>query len=309
MSDETQGPEAQDEVQLQLLPDKPPKPKGMRVKVWALPKTYARPVAEWVRTMPHTGVFQSVALVQTEDGYRWADGRKRGASVLAAYDQFGAPDDVPALVFSKGTPLRLAAAITLMANLQRHESPASEMEAIEQIMADGITDPKVIARDLGVPVQTIQKRLALQALAPELRTALDEGRIYPSVAERAAKLDPERQRKLVGILEEKGTVIGHDVAEAKKVRQAEAVALLPDDVFESPSAEEAGGAGPFTIDGSSTIELQANGSPWYPLRVTLEHSLELVPDGEDELVEESIRSLVTSALDHIGDVEAAEVAS
>jgi hypothetical protein len=145
MAESVQDVDVQGE-QLVLLPETPPKPKAKRIKLDDLPPVHVKPVPEWLPGMMHVGVFQSIAVIAREDGgYRMADGRRRVATARLARERGGSIDDVPALVFPAGTPVSVAAAITLMANLQRAPNPANELEAIEQMMelfskvVDGVT--------------------------------------------------------------------------------------------------------------------------------------------------------------------------
>jgi hypothetical protein len=163
------------------------------------------------------------------------------------------------------------------------------------MMAEG-ADIDTIARELGIHKATIHQRLRLSALVPELREALDAGKIAPGVAEKAARLDASRQQELVAVLQERGTVTGKDVDGVRRVRQQEAVALLPDDVFAAPDLEEVG-IGPAAPGSEATrIEIPATGDPWYAFRVTIARVMDLIPDDADVERVERIRSLLTSAL-------------
>jgi hypothetical protein len=80
--------------------------------------------------------------------------------------------------------------MALALHAARSASPASELAAIEAILASGEEEAatvKEIAAQTGMPVQTVRRRLRLRALSAGLREAFDRGEITPSVAEAAAK--------------------------------------------------------------------------------------------------------------------------
>ena len=125
------------------------------------------------------------------------DGRRRAkAIVLLAEDgQWPTPAQVEALVIAGGDARRqeIRGGLTLALHASRSASPASELEAIETILAiagaDGETATvKQIAAQTGLSVQTVRRRVRLRSLIADLRRAFDEGRIPASVAEAAARL-------------------------------------------------------------------------------------------------------------------------
>lgn len=249
-----------EESQLKLLPDTPYRPKAKRIKLSDLPSVSVRPTAEFAANVKAVGVWQSIAVVErhpsdSADLYLIADGRRRiAASRLAEFA------DIPALVFPAHTPIATAYAMTLSLNMQRSPNIAGELEAIEGLIRDGANEQH-IAKELGIPVVTIRKRLKLGRLIPELREGLNVGRIWPGVAEKAAVLSTDQQRQLVPVLGEKGTVRGTDVDALKRVRQTEAVASLPVEVFTSPPnpADAVAGGAPVAQDGQTPVE---HPSPW-----------------------------------------------
>ena len=103
------------------------------------------------------------------------------------------PATVPAVIVS-GAGTRLAsvrAALTLALHASRSASPASELQAIEELLAGGgeaADKVKRIAEETGMPVQTVRRRLRLRALSPALRKAFEAGELAATVAEAAAKL-------------------------------------------------------------------------------------------------------------------------
>ena len=133
--------------------------------------------------------------------YRVIEGRRRARSAKHARDADpAAPDTIEAVILTlNGTTGRTAeATLALMLNHVRSASPATELRAIETILTTArdaghaITDTD-IARETGMPVGRIRKRLRLRALRPELRAAFDAAKITVTVAEKAAGL-PDRQQ-------------------------------------------------------------------------------------------------------------------
>ncbi|MDZ7355784.1 MAG: ParB/RepB/Spo0J family partition protein [candidate division KSB1 bacterium] len=142
--------------------------------------------------------------------------RKHGFEEIKSYV---IPADVPAGI-----------ALALILNHQRSQNIMSDLLAIEELLSQGIPVEE-IARQTGIPVQTVHKRLKLQKLIPEMREKLAAGLISPGSAERASKLKPEEQQALA----ENKVVTGKMVDEARSVKAVE----LPAFLFETPGADTA----------------------------------------------------------------------
>jgi hypothetical protein len=116
------------------------------------------------------------------------------------------------------------AVVGLTTNAVRKPNPLEELRRIETLLDQGASEGQ-IAKATGMPLGTIRKRLKLKRLAPELRAALDEGRVAVSVAEQAAKLTKTQQRDLAA---QDGPITAATVKDKRQVQVQEIVALWPD---------------------------------------------------------------------------------
>ncbi|MGO9882227.1 MAG: hypothetical protein ACLP4R_29910 [Solirubrobacteraceae bacterium] len=126
--------------------------------------------------------------------------------------------------------------LTLALHASRTASPASELQAIEIILATGDAESESltvteIAAQTGMSVQTVRRRLRLRSLTPALRAAFDEGKITASLAEAAARLPAACQQKLEGQLEAGSRLSAADVREIARHGTADATGELPDELF------------------------------------------------------------------------------
>jgi hypothetical protein len=92
--------------------------------------------------------------------------------------------------------------LTLALHASRGPSPASELKAIETILAIGGADGETatvgqIAAQTRLSVQAARRRLRVRSLIADLRQAFDEGRTPASVAEATARLSEAQQQALV----------------------------------------------------------------------------------------------------------------
>ena len=129
--------------------------------------------------------------------------------------------------------------MTLALHASRTASPASELEAIETILATGGAESeavtvKEIAAQTGMSVQTVRRRLRLRSLTPALRAAFDKGKITASLAEAAARLSEAHQTTLEQQLESDNRLSLADVREVARDRTAGATGELPGGLFIEP---------------------------------------------------------------------------
>jgi hypothetical protein len=147
-------------------------------------------------------------------------------------------EDIPALVFPFGTPLRMAAAIALSENTHRAPNPITDLEAIEELARQGYGHEE-IAHTLRIPLNVLDARMVLARLSTPMRQAVANGRIAVGVAQRIARLDSERMRDMEALLQTNGRVSGSDVRAAMQNRSDAAQAHIPDEVFGAlPAAAE-----------------------------------------------------------------------
>lgn len=208
-----------------LFPDEEVEIIDQYVSLYDLPIVVGKePSPELVRSVKLVGLIQPPIVVKRGDGYEIVDGRRR----IAAARMAGLVD-IPIRIVSADA-LGATDALTLTANATRAENPASELAAIEKLVALGF-DIKEIAKTTGMKSATIQKRLRLRSLTPRLRSAFDSGAIPVGVAEEAAKLPDVAQARLVVRLDD-GERLTHDVIrEEKSARAQAAAAALPLDFF------------------------------------------------------------------------------
>jgi len=211
-------------VTLSLFPERPPELEAEEIALQDLPADLALlgppPDAALVASIRQCGVLQPVLLLRAGSGALLvADGRRRVKAARAA-----GLETVPARVAPDDGSLN--ALLSLVTHGTRHDNPAAELDAIEQLLQTGASE-QAIARETGLSRTTIQRRLRLRDLEPRLRDAYRLGRLATGVAEAVAKLPPPAQARLAEQLGARGTLSGVAVADERRVRQAEAVVALP----------------------------------------------------------------------------------
>lgn len=174
----------------------------------------AEPNADFTASIERLGILQPVALIATSRAneapprpFVVADGRRR---IVAA--RRAGLSTVPAVIFPLGTSRAHAASITLSTNFQRRGNPISELEAIEELMALGLSRTDIAER-LRLPIRTINSRLRLSNLIDGLRVELSTGLLTLHAALAAAQLGHEDQERILASLEQ-----GHPWS-ARRVRE------------------------------------------------------------------------------------------
>jgi len=159
--------------------------------------------------------------------YRVIDGRRR----LDAARKNGLTQ-IPAIVLPNGGGITYDA-LAAGANLARAYAPLDEAAHIETLMNRGGFTPEMISKELGLPLGTIKSRIKLISLPTELRAAVDQKRISPSVAAAAANLTPKQQQVAIKTLKQKNNLTRDDIT---SIRLADKQALLESvqAIFEPP---------------------------------------------------------------------------
>ncbi len=233
--------------QLELLPPAPPELRRESISLELLDGFQdATPSAKLRELIHELGLLQPIIVATGDSGrYQVIDGRRRAKAIalLAEEDRWPAPAQLEALVIEGDDTRRheVRGGLTLALHASRSPSPASELQAIETILAVGGADResatvKQIAAHTGLGVQTVRSRLRLRSLIAELRLAFDEGRISASVAEAAARLPEAQQRALVHQLGGKAGLTLARVREQSRKQTGEATAELPDELFDQRAA-------------------------------------------------------------------------
>lgn len=166
--------------------------------------------------------------------YAVIDGRRR------ALDSFTSGDsEMIVTVLPEETNSRTIAGIAASLNINRKPNPLQEARHLQNMVGSGMLAEQ-IADTLGIPLQTIKKRLRLLRLPDDITEALEAGKIAPGVAQRIANLSEPQVQKLQTILKEKGKLQGKDVRrvqEKAKVEQAKALGEQVAIGFQMPDVE------------------------------------------------------------------------
>lgn len=180
--------------QLQLLPNKPVTPKFALVVLSELPQILpsSDPDKAFIRSIEKFGILQPVGLIESDQGYQVAFGRRR----IQAARTLGLIS-IPAQIYPVGwTPGEI---LTLVENQQRKDNLVALLEAIESLRLRAT--PSEICAAVGITKAELYKALKLiDGLIPELRLALSQGRISSSSARNAIKLTQKQQQTLAGAI-------------------------------------------------------------------------------------------------------------
>lgn len=134
-------------------------------------------------------ILREIVSEEGELAYGIIDGNRRVASARAAELA-----TVPARVVSDITEAD-AAQVTLLTNSFRTGNYVTELWALRALERSGI-DRRKLPAITGMTASTIETRETLSRLDRRLFIALAEGKIGPTVATAAARLDPEIQARL-----------------------------------------------------------------------------------------------------------------
>ena len=261
--------------QLSLIPDKLVTPKARKVVLSDLPEDLMGPEPEqgFIDSIQKYGFLQPIGLLEDGDRYQVAYGRRR----IRAARTLGLIS-IPALIYPLGwTP---ASVLTLIENKHRKDNLPAQLDAIATLRLSATPEEICVAVGMSQP-ELAQAIKMLNALAPELRDAMRDGRIKTTTAKQAAKLPIEQQQALA----QQDSIKSKDVAQyfhATEKPKPETEALFVPESQAEPSAVVA----PNEKVAKQRWKLQAK-----PL---IEQLLAIVPEGEDvreylELVANSLK--------------------
>lgn len=225
--------------QLELLPAKAPKCRRATLPLADITGfDNAMPDSELIEQIARLGLLQPIVVAgSAQRRYEVIEGRRRAKAVqlLAADGRWPSPPRLDVVVVDglEGAAL-MPAGMMLALHASRAPSPASELQAIEAILAAGdeeVGTIKAIAAQTGVPVQTVRRRLRLRNLIPALRAAFDLGEISVSIAEAAARLTVEQQAGLDRRLAAGERLTLTAIREVSRERAEMATAELPEGLF------------------------------------------------------------------------------
>lgn len=232
------------------------------------------PSPGFVENLERVGVIYPIAVRALGDGsYHVIDGARRVLSCRLLAKRLSPEEQVlkginplAAVIFPP--ECTDTEALTLILNYQRSENIARDFLAIETLFRRGFTE-EAIADELSMDLVTIRQRVRLLGLLPELRTAFLECRIRPGIAERLAKLSPERQAQLLPVLEDAGKLTGKDLDALTRVQAQAVVSALPFEAFNTP------GVGELTGEQSTSLvsSQQPEGSGWKKQVLEVAHAL------------------------------------
>ena len=131
--------------------------------------------------------------------------------------------------------------LTMRLHKLRAENFVADVRAIEKLIAQQLSE-KEIGDLTGLKPQEIDRRKRLVTADKRIIEAVLAGRARINVAEAAAKLPPNQQRKLMDSVGDQPLKSSH-IAEIKTAQSEKAVKALPQALFESPSPEQTAPAG------------------------------------------------------------------
>jgi len=222
--------------QLKLVPDTIEQGVLRSVMLDQLPKQLPGdpPAQAFINTVRDFGVIQPIILIEGSQGFTVCGGRNR----IRASRLLGLTE-IPAIVYPAGwvSPSSLA----LIENAHRRQNALSDLLAITELAASGYDD-EAISTQLGISKGTLKARLRLRNLVPELAQALNEGKMFVTVAEEICVMSPSQQQDLIAVYKKNGKITAADVKAAQAVQAATVTAALPEEVFADPNSAPAAAA-------------------------------------------------------------------
>jgi ParB-like chromosome segregation protein Spo0J len=235
-------------VQMELIPTVAPTTERRILRLDELPLAHvgSRAERDLIENIKVFRVQVPIVVRERDGAYILVDGRRRVAAQRIALEEIikahGADSDeaealrtIKAEIIS-GVTAAMASVLTIGLHATRRENPASELEAIEDLLKIGAQEAD-ICEATGLQPHQVRARLRLQRLTPALRAAFSDGRITHSTAADAARLPLAMQKKLEGKLTPGERLTSKDVRAARSAQAVEATGLLPDDIF-APIPEE-----------------------------------------------------------------------
>jgi ParB/RepB/Spo0J family partition protein len=211
--------------QTSLLPSEAITPRFEQVETDHLVFTTQTISGVFKSSIERLGILQPLVVIGpvmggTRENYAVVCGRRRATAAAALSLR-----TVPALVFPRGTPRGMAAAMAITENNHRRPNVLTDLLAIEDLLRRGFSE-RTISDELGVPIQTVKARLRLKQLPDILRAALDSTAISATLADRIVRLPSEEQTRLARQWRETGRLTIADVRAARTVSAETQLAML-----------------------------------------------------------------------------------
>lgn len=188
-----------------------------------------RPTASFIRDVRNNGVLESIIVEKVGDHLFVKDGKRR---VLASVE---CGFKVIAAVVIETANRTQGDVLTLSANMHRRPNPVAELKAIQSIMSE-VGSAETVAKELGIPLNVLRRRLKVIRLIPAARAMFDSAAIPLSVAEEMSSLPTKAQTRLVemaqaGDGEKPRKIRMKDVREARYAEQKTTADSLPEHLF------------------------------------------------------------------------------
>ena len=190
------------------------------------------PDNDFVNSIIDSGMIHPVVIAEYEDGTRVLEvGRRRVWAAREAYKLCAGRDDyeddakrvrdVPAMVYRDADKIS-SAMWTLVENFQRGDNPIAELDAVRALIAQNhLTSGggwEDLGRAIGADKNYVKKIMSSWGKLPDaIVMGVRDGKIAMGNAESITKLKTEQVSDLVEVFQEKETITGSDITEAKRV--------------------------------------------------------------------------------------------
>jgi len=232
-------------IPLSMLPDKLEGPE---------------PTSELIKSIQDFSMIYPIIISIDQDGKQVVvDGRRRikACRILKL--------DTIKVIYYEGLEYDDEAAWALILNNQRSDNPVTEYKYYSQLAQTQDWDE--IRKQYGFNKNHVQKILSLGKIK-ELDTfkeAYEKGLVAATTLFEVAKLGEERQDYIEKVLETKGKLALSDVKEAKRIKQKEAISVMPQltPVAEMPKQETEIFCFAIAKSGEDVAKLYTNGEEAY----------------------------------------------
>jgi len=242
------------QIQLKLVPDTVEQGAFRWISVSDLPTELPGdpPDKAFLDSVRDFGIIQPIILTEGPAGIRVAAGRNRiRAARMIGIAQLGA------VVFPEGWVS--TESLTLIENRHRRQNGMADMLAIEALLRSG-KDEATIAANLGISQATIKGRMRLRDLVPVLATALDQGKLFVTLALMICPMKETHQNELAATYTKNGKLTLADVnAVQAKIREAKALAAAANATPTAPVLAAVAVAQVASVDAQITAALSAKG--------------------------------------------------